>query len=131
VGTTDRFFFTPDEASVISFLQIIAKFLTIFSFEFEVVIVGKISKLLRDAVKKVGFKTTSEQGEFSWIEFRLQDGLGRSWAGPRMWHEMKAGVVTGSLFYSLERFVALLVERNEGELPVEQPCRKENVLVSL
>jgi hypothetical protein len=112
-GVADRIFTAAEEKSVISFLQIIAKFLRIFTFEFEVVVVGKVSKLLRDSLKQAALKTTAERGERPSIEFRLRDALGRSWAGPRLRHEEKAGVVAISLFYSLERFVALFLENSE------------------
>jgi threonyl-tRNA synthetase len=116
-GVVDRIFLPGSEESVISFLQIITKFLKIFAFDYEVVIVGKPAKILREALKKLQIKSSLESGEQSGIEFLISDALGRMWTGPRIFVDERSGVVGLSLFYSLERFVALLLEK--GELPPE------------
>ncbi len=110
-GMVDRVFLPGREESVISFLQIITKFLKIFAFDYEVVIVGKPAKILREALKKLQIKSSSENGEQSGIEFLISDALGRMWTGPRIFYDEKSGLVGLSLFYSLERFVALLLEK--------------------
>ena len=110
-GIVDRIFLPGKEESVISFLQIITKFLKIFAFEYEVVIVGNPAKILREALKKSQIKSSSENGEQSGIEFLISDALGRMWTGPRIFFDDRSGVVGLSLFYSLERFVALLLEK--------------------
>ncbi len=115
-GVVDRAFLPGREESVISFLQIITKFLKIFAFDYEVVIVGKTAKILREALKKLEIETTSERGEQPGIEFLISDDLGRMWTGPRISHDEKTGVVQLSLFNSLERFVALLVEKTKGKI---------------
>jgi threonyl-tRNA synthetase len=117
IGTVDRLFLPLAEKSIISFLQIITKFLKIFAFDYEVVIVGKSAKLLRETLKKLALEHTLERGERSGIEFRIKDALGRRWTGPSLWTDEKRGVVQLSLFHSLERFVALLIEKTKGELP--------------
>ncbi len=110
-GIVDRIFLPGKEESVISFLQIITKFLKIFAFDYEVVIVGNPAKILREALKKSQIKSSSESGEQSGIEFLISDALGRMWTGPRIFFDERSGVVGLSLFYSLERFVALLLEK--------------------
>ena len=114
-GIVDRVFLPGREESVISFLQIITKFLKIFSFDYEVVIVGKPAKILRETLKKLQIKSSSAplEGDQSGIEFLISDALGRMWAGPRLFFDEKTGLVGLSLFYSLERFAALLLERCE------------------
>ncbi len=110
-GLVDRIFLPGTEESVISFLQIITKFLKIFAFDYEVVIVGNPAKILREALKKSQIKSSSENGEQSGIEFLISDALGRMWTGPRIFFDERSGLVGLSLFYSLERFVALLLEK--------------------
>lgn len=114
-GIADRLFLPGREESVISFLQIITKFLKIFAFDYEVIIVGNPAKILREALKKSQIKFSLENGEQPGIEFLLSDALGRMWTGPRIFFDDRAGVVGLSLFYSLERFVALLLEKELHE----------------
>jgi threonyl-tRNA synthetase len=115
-GVVDRAYLPGKEESVISFLQIITKFLKIFAFDYEVVIVGKTAKALREALKKSEIEATSERGEESGIEFLISDDLGRMWTGPRISWDEKTGLVQLTLFNSLERFVALLVEKKKGDI---------------
>ncbi|HEX2580178.1 MAG TPA: hypothetical protein VHK67_07245 [Rhabdochlamydiaceae bacterium] len=114
-GVVDRVFLPKNEESVISFLQIITKFLKIFTFDYVVVVVGNPAKILREALKKSQIESSVDSGEASGIEFLLSDALGRMWAGPRIFCDDKAGLVGLSLFYSLERFVALLLEKRLHE----------------
>ena len=114
-GVIDRVFLPRSEESVISFLQVITTFLKIFPFDYEVVTVGNPAKILRGALKKSQIKSSEENGEKSGIEFLLSDALGRMWTGPRIFCDDKAGLVGLSLFYSLERFVALLLEKQLHE----------------
>jgi threonyl-tRNA synthetase len=123
-GSVDRVFLPGREESVISFLQIIAKFLKIFSFDYEVVIVGKTAKILREALEKLELESSHERGEQPGIEFLISDALGRMWTGPRISYDEKTGLVQLSLFHSLERFVALLLEKRGDH------CLKEFFLVS-
>ncbi len=85
----------------------------IFAFDYEVVIVGKPTRILREALKKLQIKSSMESGEQSGIEFLISDALGRMWTGPRIFVDERMGVVGLSLFYSLERFVALILEKKE------------------
>ncbi len=113
IGSADRISLPLNEASIISFLQIIAKFFKIFPFDARVVSVGKPAKILRDTVGHQFKKIAVERGLKTGIEFRCQDALGREWAGPRIWTEDKKGLVVLSLFNSLERFIALLLEKTQ------------------
>lgn len=117
-GIVDRAFLPGREESIISFLQIITKFLKIFAFDYEVVIVGKTAKILREALKKLEIESTLERGEQPGIEFLIPDALGRMWTGPRISYDEKRGLVQLSLFHSLERFVALFLEKTGGRLTV-------------
>ncbi|MBS0647603.1 MAG: hypothetical protein JSS10_00085 [Verrucomicrobia bacterium] len=117
-GTADRIFLPGREESIISFLQIITKFLKIFAFDYEVVIVGKTAKILREALKKLEIESTLERGEQPGIEFLISDALGRMWTGPRISYDEKRGLAQLSLFHSLERFVALLLEKTKGRLSI-------------
>ena len=113
VGTIDRLFLPFSQESIISFLQIITKFLKIFAFDYEGVIVGKPAKLLQGALSEV--KLLSKRGEEPGIEFWIPDALGRAWMGPRIsWNDK---VLTLSLFHSMERCLALLLEKTQGRLP--------------
>lgn len=112
IATQVRISLPLNESSVISFLQIIAKFFTIFPFDARVVAVGKVAKILKDHVTG---PISQERGLKPRIEFRLQDSLGREWAGPCIWIEGQ--IVVLSLFSCLERFLALLLEKTQGELP--------------
>jgi threonyl-tRNA synthetase len=116
-GIVDKIFLPGREESIISFLQIITKFLKIFTFDYEVVIVGKPAKILREALKKFQIESSSALsvagGEQSGIEFLISDALGRMWTGPRIFFDERSGIVGLSLFYSLERFVALLLEKDK------------------
>ena len=125
-GVVDRVFLQASDENVISFLQIIVKFLKIFTFDYEVVIVGHPPKRLKEALKKLQIKSSSENGEQSGIEFLLSDALGRMWTGPRIFIDEKSGLVGLSLFYSLERFVALLLEK--GPLPLSLQPEQVRIL---
>jgi hypothetical protein len=109
IGTSDRLSLPLKEESVISFLQIIAKFFTIAPFNPRVVVFGKPSRRVLGALAAQDVKCVLERGSKPGIEFCLRDSLGREWTGPRIWEEEK--IVSLSLFHSLERFVALLLEQ--------------------
>ena len=108
VGVVDRLSLPLKTESIISFLQIIAQFFTIVPFKARVVHVGKPARQIGDVLKAQGVKFTLERGEKPRLEFRLEDSLGRAWCGPRIWEEEK--IVSLSFFYSLERFIGLLLE---------------------
>ncbi len=124
-GFVDRAYFHYKlenlEEVLISSLQSIVKILKMLSFDFEVVLRFKNGKILKNAFDKSGLKVSSvreERGFSDQIEFRIADVLGRWWQGPLIQVDSKEQIVMCSLFYSLERFIALLLEKGEGSLPL-------------
>jgi threonyl-tRNA synthetase len=94
---------------------------------------------LEDALKQAKFSYTENFRSLRHgprIEMRLYDGYGRSWVGPEItlvsyegkqpsWLLANSGeggrevaVISGSLFGSLERVIALLIEKYAGVLPL-------------
>ncbi|NGX38290.1 MAG: Threonine--tRNA ligase 2 [Chlamydiae bacterium] len=66
-------------------------------------------------VKIFGFECEKISVSSRRIELRIADGIGRYWTGPYI--EQEKGTIHFSLFGSLERFIALLLEKHEGKLP--------------
>lgn len=117
-GMSD-FNYAFDENSLISSLQFIQKWINIFGFESKWVLVPlkHTAKTLKKAMATCGFDylTEEEGGDGSRVELRIADAIGRFWTGPTLW--LKKEGIQFSLFGDLERFIALLLERYEGELP--------------
>ena len=103
-----------NEDCLISSLQFIQKWINIFNFKSMWVLV-KPTRTLKDAMATCGMDFVSEDGEQSQVELRIADALGRYWTGPTLWLKKKG--IEFSLFGDLERFIGLLLERYEGELP--------------
>jgi len=124
----------------ISSLQFIIKIPKILGFEFQVILyTGNVGiqkkdskgakgyRLLRDVLKRVGLEHLTVQdpmlGTRSRIQLGMADSLGRWWDGPFMEidssEEIKSGFscITRSAFNSLERLVALCVEKDRGRWP--------------
>ncbi len=80
-----------DEAELNSYLHLITKFLTIFSFGYEKVSKGKTSKTSR-------------------LEYQVKDRLGRLWTMSTVEWDRKQGLVQFSLCVSLNRCIALSVD---------------------
>jgi len=115
-GFVDQAYYFGDASEfVISFLQFIVKFLRMFSFDFEVVLCGKETKTLRKALRDCQLEAAVEKEGENGIEFRLRDVWGRQWTGPYIRSER--GVTVFSLFSSMERFFALVLEQTKGALP--------------
>lgn len=122
----------------ISSLQFILKISKIFPFRHRLVLCSPPGKglylerleILKEALKECGLEYSTQEalGEVDGpsLELRLQDGLGREWTGPYMGIDCKLNaekklshaVVVQSAFYSLERFVALMVESLGGAFPL-------------
>jgi hypothetical protein len=119
VGFCDTLFFLSDEKEISVFLQNIVSLLKIFCFDFRVVAVGKISKALKKSLEQAGIENLLQKGPSPLVEFQIADSLGRYWTGPRVWHEEREKFIRSSLFYSLERFVALLLESKKSRLLYE------------
>ncbi len=125
----------------ISSLHFILQLPKILNFEFELVLVvssggpkkGKEARvaLVRKALEASTLQWKEEKreafGNFEGmirVEVRMADALGRRWAGPFLGiPQGKEIVLVRSLFGSLERIVALLLERAQG-LKVDELCEK-------
>lgn len=102
------------ENGLISSLQFIQKWINIFNFESYWVLVNP-NKTLKNAMATCGIDYQIEDGDETRVELRIADALGRYWTGPTLWFKKEG--IEFSLFGELERFIALLLERYEGELP--------------
>lgn len=119
--------------SCISSLHFILEMPRILGFEFQLILglssaKGTRSKqliaVLKDALEKSGLeyaveKIYSVESEAQ-IEVRLPDALGRLWKGPYISvpTQTDTPVLSCSLFGTMERFIALLLERHAGQLPL-------------
>lgn len=107
-------FCSPEKitAETISSLQFILKILNICGFDYEVILSSKAEPFLISALKECPISYQIEEGGRNRIEFRLSDGLGRRWTGPYIQLDMRHPVLYYSLFCSMERFFALLLEND-------------------
>lgn len=134
-----HFFFLEEKLlqECISSLQFIIQIPKIFNFEFDIVLSissegnqktrAKRVALFREALDKQGLKYSVEKsekrGDLASIEVRIADSLGRRWTGPflsfpaAMLPPEKGCMMSRSTFGSLERWVALLLEKSGGWLP--------------
>lgn len=136
--STDRFYLICDKEQVlenlISSLQLIVKILKILRFEFKVALCTSSSvstwregeKLLQKALRSCGCNFEVEKNFTHLlgprVEMRVCDALGKEWM--HSFVELDGNRVTGSLVYSVERTVALLLESGEDELPLKvAPCQ--------
>jgi len=106
---------------MISSLHFINKTAKIFSFEYhwhlEVPTQKNAArKLLEQALKEAGFEYSVSQGNKLSAEMRIIDLLGREWPAGAL--SVSQGVLTRSLYGSLERYIALIVEQYAGKLPL-------------
>lgn len=104
-----------DLDSLISSLQFARKFSTIFGFDPQWVLAKRSPPLLKQAILKCGWPFSEERNGNPGVEWYLRDGLGRRWKAGELSLEKEG--ITLSLFYALERFIALLLEKNGGSLP--------------
>jgi threonyl-tRNA synthetase len=127
---------------VISSLQFILQIPKILGFEFEVIVSlsGGGSKKHREAslasvrraLEVLHIRATEEKRKdltgAICIELKVFDSLGRGWTGPFL--KLLCGgptlkeemVVVRSVFGSLERLIALILERRECEPPLDKMC---------
>lgn len=105
-------------SELISSLQFILKILKMFSFDYEVVLRSKNAKPIYKALEESQIKVRHETGPGCAIDFYLIDIFGREWKGPCVTVHMDKRVIVQSIFSSLERFVALLLETCKGNLPL-------------
>lgn len=103
-------------------IQAILKALALFGFEFSASVSGEAKKL-KAALTEAGVSYESTKASsFSLdprIDFHLFDALGRKWVGPSLAMPKREGgcVITCQLIGSLDRWIGLLLEQAEGELP--------------
>ena len=116
----------------ISSLQFILKIPKILDFESQIVLITSGEKaqkrkdspafFLRTALDQLGVPYVLEKGSRERIEVRMADPLGRLWAGPflegRMLPDRKAVLLIRSSFGTMERVMALLLEKTGGTLPL-------------
>jgi threonyl-tRNA synthetase len=114
----------PEEllTAAISSLHFFLKISKIFDFEHELILCPsnkkKETELLSEALRKCQLTAEKgEQKENTTLEMRFEDALGRKWTVSSLRVNFKEGVLIRSAFTSLERFIALLVERYKGEFP--------------
>jgi len=113
------------EEEVISSLQFILTTSKIFDFEFEVLQVpswrGKndqwLSQLVKGAGIDVQFDLRREKSEHSMLEICTTDALGRKWVISFLKVDFQKNIILRSSFVSLERLIALGLERHKGRLP--------------
>jgi threonyl-tRNA synthetase len=145
--------FCPDEKLLeecISSLHFICKIPKILGFEFEIVLSvssegsqrarSKGLTLFRQALDRTGIAYTVEKdyrvGILTSIDVRIADALGRRWTGPFLsipeaaMPVGKGSMLIRSAFGSLERMVALLLEKNMGWLPLCLAPEQVRVLVA-
>jgi threonyl-tRNA synthetase len=134
----------------ISSLRFILKIPKILGFEFEIVLSvssegsqkakAKGSALFRQVLESVGFEYTIEKeyriGTLASIDVRFTDSLGRRWTGPFLsipdvaMPVGKGRMLTCSVFGSLERMCALLLEKKGGWLPLFLAPQQVRILVA-
>jgi threonyl-tRNA synthetase len=134
----------------ISSLQFIVNILKILGFEYETVlsVSSEASQKLRSqsvvvlqrALEAVHLPYTLEKGcssgMLATVDVRIADALGRRWTGPFLGVSEgaqsleKGWVLVRSAFGSLERIVALLLERREGRLPLFLVPEQVRILVA-
>lgn len=129
-------------SKVISSLHFIEQIITIFGFEAQWSLVAARHKTLKsrqeqEAVKELkqaiqgspraypfSLEVREEEGEETpRLELRIRDVLGREWPASTVHVALEAkvkglSIVTRQVWGSLDRFIALLVERYEGNFPL-------------
>ena len=134
----------------ISSLHFIFAIPKILGFEFEIVLSvssegaqkarARGAALLQKALEKVGVDYVVEKnyrmGILASVEVRFADSLGRRWTGPFLSVPEKAlpmdrgNILVRSTFGSLERLVALLLEKRGGWLPFWMAPEQVRVLIA-
>lgn len=111
---------------LISSLQFIEQTIRIFDLKVHrYLVANEPNRWLVQALQQCGISFTEEKptsdNEGSTLEWRIEDVLGREWAGSSV-QLMKLSAdryaLGRTLYSSLDRFVGLLVERYEGQLPL-------------
>jgi hypothetical protein len=93
-----------------SYLHLITKFLTMLSFEYEIVSVGTIGADLEKVLHGLHLTWTPYRGKEPRLEFQVVDQLGCRWTLSTLEWDRKGELVQVTLCVSLERCVALLAD---------------------
>ncbi len=96
--------------NITSYLHLITKFLTIFSFEYEIVSVGKMDADLEKVLKGLHQPWISYRGKTPRLEFQVMDQVGRRWTLSTLEWDRKQELVQVVLCTSFERCIALLAD---------------------
>jgi threonyl-tRNA synthetase len=116
-------------AELISSLQFIVKIPKILGFEYEVVLAipqkaktrkGKERELLTQALSACHVELKGievRRIDRPLLELGIHDGLGRKWASAFVELDLMKKVIVQAAFTSVECFLALLLERYQGEFP--------------
>lgn len=92
-----------------SYLHLITKFLTIFTFDYKIVSMGKIDAAVEKSLKDLHLKWESWRGNTPRLEFQVMDSLGRRWTMSTLEWDRKQEFVQMQLCVSFERCVALSI----------------------
>ncbi|MGR3973453.1 MAG: hypothetical protein QRY72_02615 [Candidatus Rhabdochlamydia sp.] len=98
------------EESINSFLHIIAQFLKILQFEYEVVGTGLFKTHVKEALKSYFPSWKEIKGKPRRLEFFITDRLGRKWLMSLIEWDLKEDLVQMTLCTSFERWIALMIE---------------------
>ncbi len=114
---------------VISYLHFMTKIFKILDFAVQIALIGRLkpgeSAVLLEALNHSGVEFSQENlgKEALKIEWRVQDRMGMLWPVSCMYSPQKLAANGGcfclstSLFLSLERIVALILENKNGKIP--------------
>ncbi|CAM0117178.1 hypothetical protein [Rhabdochlamydiaceae symbiont of Dictyostelium giganteum] len=98
------------EESVNSFLHIIAQFLKILHFEYEVICTGLLKVHVKEALKAHFPSFKEVKGKPRRLEFFVRDRLGRKWLMSSIEWDMKYDLIQMTVCASFERCIALMIE---------------------
>lgn len=113
------------DPEVISSLQFMLKIYKMFDFEVEFFQCpswrkkqdNRLERLAQSLGLTVQREMGREKADLPTLEMRVIDFLGRKWPVADVQVDFEGGCLARSLFLSLERVIALLLERHEGALP--------------
>ncbi len=146
--SADRAHIFSDEETLlqntISSLQFMRKFSTLFPFELKGVLYPSQKKkkqldLLKEALKASQIDTLVDERKKALhgpeVHFVVQDYLGRKWTGPYLRLEclllekvgFSGALIVQGLFPSLERWIALLLEKTQGHWSFDKGLLPEQI----
>lgn len=114
---------------VISYLHFMTKIFKILDFAVQIVLIGRSKSgdgsVLIESLKSSGLEFSQEDcgNEGLRIEWRMQDRMGVFWPISYMYTPRNLVIggysyFSASLFLSLERLIALLIENKKGKIPI-------------